>query len=96
MLIAILNCCTKEELEEEDEEEEETPIEPSTPDSVDPEERRRNAIKEKILAVGRMSRVFGLMRCVSLILTSPFFVSAARRETDATSSSLFRCLFLDS
>ncbi|KAL7415147.1 Serine/threonine-protein phosphatase 2B catalytic subunit A1 [Mrakia frigida] len=62
MLIAILNCCTKEELEEEEEEEEETPIEPSTPDSVDPEERRRNAIKEKILAVGRMSRVFGLMR----------------------------------
>ena len=29
---------------------------------MDPEERRRTAIKEKILAVGRMSRVFGLMR----------------------------------
>ena len=83
MLIAILNCCTKEELEEEEEEEEETPIEPSTPDSVDPEERRRNAIKEKILAVGRMSRVFGLMRCVFYSDLSFSFSRRRGRETDA-------------
>lgn len=63
MLIAILNCCTKEELEEEEDEDEDPLVEANTPDSVmDPEERRRSVIKEKILAVGRMSRVFGLMR----------------------------------
>ena len=78
MLIAILNCCTKEELEEE----EETPmITPESPeldqgqlfsplpseqadvlevDDDNPE--RRQVIKNKILAVGRMSRVFALLR----------------------------------
>ncbi|OCF45733.1 serine/threonine-protein phosphatase 2B catalytic subunit A1 [Kwoniella heveanensis CBS 569] len=60
MLIAILNCCTKEELEEE---EEETPmaITPETPEG-DPAAERRQIIKNKILAVGRMSRVFALLR----------------------------------
>ncbi|TXT04889.1 hypothetical protein VHUM_03972 [Vanrija humicola] len=63
MLIAILNCCTKEELEEE---EEETPM--ITPDSPEEGEdgdisaERRQVIKNKILAVGRMSRVFSLLR----------------------------------
>ncbi|CAD6568662.1 MAG: 3',5'-cyclic-nucleotide phosphodiesterase (PDEase) (3':5'-CNP) [Tremellales sp. Tagirdzhanova-0007] len=64
MLIAILNCCTKEELEEE---EEETPmaITPGTPEAVggdDGSTERRQIIKNKILAVGRMSRVFSLLR----------------------------------
>ncbi|KAK8847554.1 serine/threonine-protein phosphatase 2B catalytic subunit A1 [Kwoniella newhampshirensis] len=63
MLIAILNCCTKEELEEE---EEETPmaITPETPEGVIEETsaERRQIIKNKILAVGRMSRVFALLR----------------------------------
>jgi serine/threonine-protein phosphatase 2B catalytic subunit len=80
MLIAILNCCTKEELEEEDEE---TPmaITPETPEEdsertpyaawggvtdmfivEDTSVERRAAIKKKILAVGRMSRVFALLR----------------------------------
>ncbi|WVQ98222.1 serine/threonine-protein phosphatase 2B catalytic subunit A1 [Kwoniella sp. CBS 9459] len=63
MLIAILNCCTKEELEEE---EEETPmaITPETPDEgvEDAAAERRQVIKNKILAVGRMSRVFALLR----------------------------------
>ncbi|GMK58804.1 hypothetical protein CspeluHIS016_0602460 [Cutaneotrichosporon spelunceum] len=61
MLIAILNCCTKEELEEE----EETPmITPETPemDTEDVSAERRQIIKNKILAVGRMSRVFSLLR----------------------------------
>ncbi|ORX34008.1 Serine/threonine-protein phosphatase 2B catalytic subunit A1 [Kockovaella imperatae] len=66
MLIAILNCCTKEELEEE----EETPmaITPEEPEIVDEEvegdesPERREVIKNKILAVGRMSRVFSLLR----------------------------------
>lgn len=66
MLIAILNCCTKEELEEE---EEETPmaVTPETPEEVleDGSTERRQIIKNKILAVGRMSRVFALLRCVT-------------------------------
>ena len=89
MLIAILNCCTKEELEEEDEE---TPM-AITPDA-EPEQseftparwsmlrasraatdgaaeeeataKQRQIIKTKILAVGRMSRVFALLRYVFL------------------------------
>ncbi|CDR88210.1 calcineurin catalytic subunit [Sporisorium scitamineum] len=60
MLIAILNVCSKEELEEEEEEDEI----PTTPTSTAEEEtaERRTIIKNKILAVGRMSRVFALLR----------------------------------
>ena len=61
MLLAMLNCCTKEELEESSSDEE-TLISP-TP-SEDPSERRK-VIKNKILAVGRMSRVFALLRYVT-------------------------------
>ena len=61
MLLAMLNCCTKEELEESSSDEE-TLISP-TP-SEDPSERRK-VIKNKILAVGRMSRVFALLRYVN-------------------------------
>ncbi|RSH92295.1 3',5'-cyclic-nucleotide phosphodiesterase (PDEase) (3':5'-CNP) [Saitozyma podzolica] len=63
MLIAILNCCTKEELEEE--EETPMPYTPETPEEVELAEdsvERRQIIKNKILAVGRMSRVFALLR----------------------------------
>jgi serine/threonine-protein phosphatase 2B catalytic subunit len=82
MLIAILNCCTKEELEEE----EETPmITPESPEleqegeisfsavrielMIDDEDNpeRRQVIKNKILAVGRMSRVFALLRLVFVL-----------------------------
>ena len=59
MLLALLNCCTKEELEESSDEE--TMVSP-TP-SEDTAERRK-VIKNKILAVGRMSRVFALLRYV--------------------------------
>lgn len=58
MLIAILNCCSKEELDEESDEEilEDGPeLEGEGPD-------RRKVIKNKILAVGRMARVFALLR----------------------------------
>ncbi|KAF5351038.1 hypothetical protein D9756_008316 [Leucocoprinus leucothites] len=58
MLVAVLNTCTKEELEES--EEELTMVSPH----VSPEEtaERRKVIKNKIMAVGRMARVFALLR----------------------------------
>jgi serine/threonine-protein phosphatase 2B catalytic subunit len=66
MLIAILNTCSKEELDEE------TPSSllsgPSSPEiksgSYDPEsvEFKRRAIKNKILAIGRLARVFQVLR----------------------------------
>ncbi|KAF2208687.1 hypothetical protein CERZMDRAFT_61891 [Cercospora zeae-maydis SCOH1-5] len=68
MLIAILNTCSKEELEDE------TPLSsgPSSPPLIgnastagmDPEsvEYKRRAIKNKILAIGRLSRVFQVLR----------------------------------
>ncbi|KAH9943522.1 serine/threonine protein phosphatase 2B [Amylocystis lapponica] len=59
MLLAMLNCCTKEELEESSDEE--TVPSPTTPSSEDTAERRK-VIKNKILAVGRMARVFALLR----------------------------------
>lgn len=63
MLIAILNICSKEELEEEDEDEEMITTPTETPDEdEDMAAERRVVIKNKILAVGRMSRVFALLR----------------------------------
>jgi serine/threonine-protein phosphatase 2B catalytic subunit len=61
MLISILNCCTQEELEEADEEDEDAPVEMDEED-IDENGDNRSAIKSKILAVGRMSRVFALLR----------------------------------
>ena len=59
MLVAVLNTCSKEELEELDEEVLPPPSHPE--DSVE----RRKVIKNKILAVGRMARVFALLRFVA-------------------------------
>lgn len=63
MLLAILSTCSEEELKEE------TPMStsPTSPISVAPEdpnsiEYKRKAIKNKILAIGRMSRVFQVLR----------------------------------
>ncbi|KAG5219819.1 3',5'-cyclic-nucleotide phosphodiesterase (PDEase) (3':5'-CNP) [Salix suchowensis] len=58
MLVAVLNTCTKEELEESDEE---LPV-PVAPTAEETFERRK-VIKNKIMAVGRMARVFALLRC---------------------------------
>ncbi|KAG2367192.1 Metallo-dependent phosphatase-like protein [Suillus spraguei] len=57
MLVAVLNTCSKEELEESDEENV-----VSVSQVAHPEEARRKIIKNKILAVGRMARVFALLR----------------------------------
>ncbi|KAJ0423427.1 calcineurin A [Aspergillus carlsbadensis] len=63
MLIAILNTCSKEELEDETP----TSISPSEPSppvpmDTDSTEFKRRAIKNKILAIGRLSRVFQVLR----------------------------------
>lgn len=66
MLIAILNICSKEELEEEEEEDrlviDNAPTEMRTGAVSDDLAERRMVIKNKILAVGRMSRVFHVLR----------------------------------
>ena len=61
MLIAILNICSKEELEKEQQEQ---ALESSTEDTANDElmEQRRIIIRNKILAVGKMSRVFSVLR----------------------------------
>jgi serine/threonine-protein phosphatase 2B catalytic subunit len=56
MLVAVLNTCSKEELEES--EEEVVPQPSHAEDSIE----RRKVIKNKILAVGRMACVFALLR----------------------------------
>ncbi|KAF8509068.1 Metallo-dependent phosphatase [Hysterangium stoloniferum] len=64
MLVAVLNCCTKEELEEEANEVEEpiTPISAPTSPTTFTTPERRNIIRNKIKAVGRVARVFSLLR----------------------------------
>ncbi|KAF9235602.1 Metallo-dependent phosphatase-like protein [Melanogaster broomeanus] len=57
MLVAVLNTCSKEELEGSDEDGALSP----TSQGEDTMERRK-VIKNKILAVGRMARVFALLR----------------------------------
>ena len=61
MLIAILNTCSKEELEEDTRS---SSVGPETPPFGDAEtaEAKRRAIKNKILAIGRLSRVFQVLR----------------------------------
>jgi serine/threonine-protein phosphatase 2B catalytic subunit len=59
MLIAILNTCSREELEDD------TPLSsgPQSPSvEIESIEVRRRAIKNKILAIGRLSRVFQVLR----------------------------------
>lgn len=59
MLVAVLNTCSQEELKESsDEEAVVLPPEPRSPDAAE----RRRIVRSKILAVGRMARVFSVLR----------------------------------
>lgn len=69
MLLAILSICTQEELAESEESEEDAP-------NVEDLAARRQVIKNKILAVGRMQRVFQLLRFVG----PPIFFSKDNSE----------------
>jgi serine/threonine-protein phosphatase 2B catalytic subunit len=76
MLIAILNTCSKEELDEASEED---------PDDIDAEDagdsiERRRVIKNKILAVGKMAKVFAVLRCVTITLLQMFLLTLIHRE----------------
>ncbi|KAI9930053.1 hypothetical protein ASPWEDRAFT_102085 [Aspergillus wentii DTO 134E9] len=64
MLIAILNTCSKEELEDDTPTSVSPtgPMSPSVPMDVESSEFKRRAIKNKILAIGRLSRVFQVLR----------------------------------
>ncbi|KAI0263073.1 Metallo-dependent phosphatase-like protein [Gloeopeniophorella convolvens] len=59
MLVAVLNTCTQEELAESSDDEAAI-VSPTT--AADEAAERRKVIKNKILAIGRMSRVFSLLR----------------------------------
>jgi serine/threonine-protein phosphatase 2B catalytic subunit len=60
MLLSMLNICSKEELEEM-----EVPPEEEVVRSAEEREARRQIIKNKILAIGRLSRVFSVLRTES-------------------------------
>lgn len=68
MLVAILNTCSKEELEEDDNTPSATasPTSPSLPmdidSTVDSIDVKRRALRNRILAIGRLSRVFRVLR----------------------------------
>ena len=64
MLIAILNTCSKEELEPEPSPPGKTgaPTPPVEENAIETSEAKKRAIKNKILAIGRLSRVFQVLR----------------------------------
>ncbi|CEP15459.1 hypothetical protein [Parasitella parasitica] len=58
MLIAVLNVCSKEELAEDDKQ----LLEDSKSNNLEEAEQRRIVIRNKIMAVGKISRVFSVLR----------------------------------
>ena len=64
MLMAILNTCSKEELEEDitPATTVSAPISPPLERDTETADAKRRAIKNKILAIGRLSRVFQVLR----------------------------------
>jgi len=63
MLIAILSTCSEEELQQDTPSSSAAPHSPPLPSPADASlEARKRAVKNKILAIGRMSRVFNVLR----------------------------------
>lgn len=58
MLIAVLNVCSKEELEDDDKK----LLEDKPAGTIDDVEQRKIVIRNKIMAVGKISRVFSVLR----------------------------------
>ena len=84
MLLAILSTCSPEELEGMEEEEEEEDDGHTVDLALLPSEHavRRQQIRNKILAVGKMQRVFQLLRCVSDTIWSCIVVVPPRLSKD--------------
>jgi len=61
MLLAILSICSQEELDSESDGDDEITEEELSAEAI---AARRQAIKRKIMAVGRMQKVFQILRCV--------------------------------
>ena len=78
MLVAVLNTCSKEELEDEH-------IPEPHHDDI---RERRGVIKNKILAVGRMARVFAVLRCVDFVYKQPPCHMTTYREESENVSEL--------
>lgn len=79
MLIAILNTCSEEELQQETPSSTSAPQSPPLPSPADASlEARKRAVKNKILAIGRMSRVFNVLREESERVTELKTVSGGR------------------
>jgi len=70
MLLAVLSVCSEEELEDTSSDEDETRTIADLALSPNEIAQRRQQIKNKILAVGRMQRVFQILRYVSLTFLS--------------------------
>jgi serine/threonine-protein phosphatase 2B catalytic subunit len=70
MLLAVLSVCSEEELEDTSSDEDETRTIADLALSPNEIAQRRQQIKNKILAVGRMQRVFQILRYASLTFLS--------------------------
>lgn len=68
MLLGVLSVCSAEELEESSEDEEAAAQ--AEVDEETAKEQRRAAIRNKILAVGRMRRIFQILRYVIFRLSA--------------------------
>lgn len=89
MLLAILATCSPEELEDTDDDDAHT-----VDFSLSPAESaaRRQQIKSKILAVGRMQRVFQLLRCVGFTVLSACLMAKMPGRKPKMRPSCLRCL----
>ena len=76
MLAAVLNICTQEELMEGSDRSAGSSAAPIDRDLAE----RRKVIKNKILAVGRMSHLFSLLRCVLCVASCPPLILSSVRQ----------------